>query len=73
VVSDYWVDHHEFFLLICGLFFLEKFLDRIVASSAGFWYCVDPKLFCQINFQVKAVRKPSIFVVPDQKEKKYPT
>jgi hypothetical protein len=82
MVSDYWVDHREFFLLISRLFFLEQFLDRIVASSAGFWYCIDPKLFFQIDFQDKAVRKPSIlcgqenygldriFVVPDQKEQK---
>jgi hypothetical protein len=82
VVSDYWVDHREFFLLICGLFFLEQFSDRIVVSSAGFWYFIEPKLFCQIDFQVKVARKPSIlcglensgsdriFVVPDQKEQK---
>jgi hypothetical protein len=82
VVSDYWIDHREFFLLICGLFFLEQFSDRIVASSAGFWYFIEPKLFSQIDFEVKVMRKPSIscgpensgsdriFVVPDQKEQK---
>jgi hypothetical protein len=29
VVSDYWVDHGECFLLICGLFFFRQFTDHI--------------------------------------------
>jgi hypothetical protein len=43
VVSDYWVDHRECFLLICGLFLLRtffrsvslywRFSDRIVSSE----------------------------------------
>jgi hypothetical protein len=29
MLSDYWVDHGECFLLICGLFFFRKFTNHI--------------------------------------------
>jgi hypothetical protein len=40
VVSDYWVDHRECFLLICGLFFLEQFSDR----------CFFYRQICKVGF-----------------------